>query len=74
MADETTTAEANVKASTSPAKGRVVRLDPAYCPPGSGATIKGETYVVGEGSTLVVPTSVTDDELKVALGASLRLS
>jgi hypothetical protein len=55
-------------------KMRVVRLDPAYCPPGSGAMVKGKSYVVGEGSTLAVPAEITDDELKADLGASLRLS
>ncbi len=52
-------------------KLRTVRLDPHFCPPGSGALVAGVFYTVGPDSTLSIPAELSDEALRVDLGATL---
>jgi hypothetical protein len=54
-------------------KTRMVKLDSTFCPEGSGAVVAGKSYVVGAGSMLTVPDSVSDEALRADLGALVTL-
>jgi hypothetical protein len=51
----------------------MVKLDSTFCPEGSGAVVAGKSYVVGAGSMLTVPDSVSDEALRADLGALVTL-
>jgi hypothetical protein len=50
---------------------RTVKLDPTFCPAGSGAMVAGKVYTVEVGSVLSVPDSLSDEAVRAELGAML---